>query len=156
MAYQLLPESTAPPTPDTTPIFPIIFTAVCVVPALVIGVSSFWHRSETSAHTLFMTGLRFFAIGFAYMVIGVFSVPILGLHYVDKKHVEDVEVEAEAEVEGDGGLDVENSVAMDGGNVTAAGWERRDSVEELEMGNVQRDDAGYMKAEKGIGEKEEW
>ncbi|KAI1454834.1 hypothetical protein F4805DRAFT_438099 [Annulohypoxylon moriforme] len=84
MTYQFLPEPTAPLTADTIPVFPLVFAAVCVVPVVIMGVSSLCHGTETSAHMYFMTGLRFFAIGFAYMIIGVFSVPILGLHYIDK------------------------------------------------------------------------
>ena len=84
MAYQFLPEMAAPLMPDAIPVLPLVFTAACVAPAAVIAISSFWRGTEMSAHACFMTGLRFFAIGFAYMVIGIFCVPIMGLHYVDK------------------------------------------------------------------------
>ncbi|KAI0880055.1 uncharacterized protein GGS22DRAFT_198377 [Annulohypoxylon maeteangense] len=165
MTYQFLPETTSLLTPDTVPIFPLVFTAVCVIPALVIGVSTLWYGTETSAHSCFMTGLRFFAIGFAYMIIGVFSVPILGLHYVDNSMTRErelVEEEDETEVQGLG-LEIESVVEMDGGNVTAGMWERRTSValsdaSQPDLDDIQPDvfDTGEVKKNEETGWNEVW
>ncbi|KAI2467069.1 hypothetical protein F4781DRAFT_433722 [Annulohypoxylon bovei var. microspora] len=117
------------------PLFPFIFTAVCLVPALVIGVSIFWKGAETSAHHCFMTGLRFFAIGFGYM--GCWST---ACRIRARKEERDVEIEVAEQVL-TAEAEAENGVAIDGGNVTALGWERRASVtssdvSELDLGDI--------------------
>ncbi|KAI2604473.1 uncharacterized protein GGS25DRAFT_508355 [Hypoxylon fragiforme] len=66
------------------PMSTVIFTALCLIPGLFIAVSSFWEGAETSAHEYVLRGIRFFAYGFGYMVVGLVSFPLLILHYVDK------------------------------------------------------------------------
>lgn len=66
----------------------LIVTIACLIPALLVSVSMLINGTgptgPTSAHLLFWKGLRFFALGFGYMVVAIVALPILGLHYVDK------------------------------------------------------------------------
>lgn len=83
-AEQPSPSATRSSSSDNLPLFPLLFTAACLIPAVVVAVSSAWKGRETQAHGLLLTGLRLVALGFGYLVVGLVCVPVLGLHYVDK------------------------------------------------------------------------
>ncbi|KAI6083954.1 hypothetical protein F4821DRAFT_180951 [Hypoxylon rubiginosum] len=66
------------------PVAALLFTALCLIPALTIAIANYWRGRETCAHEALMTGIRMVGLGFGYIVVGVICVPVLGLHYVDK------------------------------------------------------------------------
>ncbi|KAI0137734.1 hypothetical protein F4776DRAFT_663740 [Hypoxylon sp. NC0597] len=93
MSYQFLPDASAPSTTDTIPVYALIFTAACLIPVIFIAISALWKRCEAS-HNWFLTGLRFFAIGFAY--IGCWSTS-----RKPKTNGQDVEAGVRVRFEGD-------------------------------------------------------
>ncbi|XXH06092.1 hypothetical protein Hte_012537 [Hypoxylon texense] len=62
----------------------LLFTAACLIPAVIVAISHEWRGRETQAHAVLLRGLRMVALGCGYVVVGVVCVPVLGLHYVDK------------------------------------------------------------------------
>ncbi|OTA86676.1 hypothetical protein M434DRAFT_376212 [Hypoxylon sp. CO27-5] len=96
MGYQFLPETIALPARGTIPLFALIFTVTCLIPALFILVSAAWKATEPYAHNPFLKGLRFLAIGSAY--VGCWSTP-----REPKPDGSDVEAGARGQVEGDAG-----------------------------------------------------
>ncbi|KAI8961136.1 hypothetical protein F5Y11DRAFT_348774 [Daldinia sp. FL1419] len=71
------------------PRYTLVFTAVCLLPTLFVIVAVYFRGKETTAHSFLAKGLRMFAIGFGYIIIGIFSLPIFCLHYVDNDSEDD-------------------------------------------------------------------
>ncbi|KAI1655306.1 hypothetical protein F4813DRAFT_367477 [Daldinia decipiens] len=66
------------------PSYTLVYTILCLLPVLFVVVATYFRDRETTAHAFLLKGLRMFAIRFGCIVIGIFSMPILCLHYVDK------------------------------------------------------------------------
>ncbi|KAI1766138.1 hypothetical protein GGR53DRAFT_464710 [Hypoxylon sp. FL1150] len=68
----------------------LLFTSLCLIPALTMIIAHFWRGRETSAQEVLMSGIRMFALGFGYMVVGAISLPVLVLHHPDGTQTGDV------------------------------------------------------------------
>ncbi|KAI1105583.1 hypothetical protein F4804DRAFT_331168 [Jackrogersella minutella] len=138
MDYMYLPETDAPLTSTTVPVYPLIFAAVCLIPALLIGL---WKLTEVSAHQCFLAGLRFFAIGFGYA--GFWSTTW-------RPKIRDRDLEAEADDDGCGGDESGLEIFA-----SARRWDEEDSgsdVSELDLG----DGRGILDSKAGKDEEDGW